>query len=357
MANKNEIPINYGNLSRFYQDLKSHDLSDLNDKIDNIDVPEYIAGRGINIESQENSINVNKNLYLPSDYIDIEGFTYEDLPIEKKYFTIISRVDNNQLGGLIDSEVVDTINLEFSLDTVTWTTITYTTIGNHNRDMTNLPSIDTGEKCYFRGKNTYFGHFFDDGTHLGIWGNSNYDLEGNLMSLVDYETMPTTLTSSFPNGEAFNYMFYEDYNLVDASKLTLGVNDNSASYSTMFYDCENLQYGPVMPSKNPKNYAYSRMFQNCQSLKQITCLAETNIANAIEDMFDDWGGVPSTGIIVKSKNAVWTSDAREGAYISSGWVEEDYKEDAYFSIKLKSDFINYISSLEQRIYALEHPNS
>lgn len=51
MSDLNKKNINYGALNRFYQDLKSHDLSDLNDKIDNIDVPEYVAGEGIAIDS------------------------------------------------------------------------------------------------------------------------------------------------------------------------------------------------------------------------------------------------------------------------------------------------------------------
>lgn len=51
MSDINKKNINYGALNRFYQDLKSHDLSDLNDKIDNIDVPEYVAGEGIAIDS------------------------------------------------------------------------------------------------------------------------------------------------------------------------------------------------------------------------------------------------------------------------------------------------------------------
>ena len=38
MSELNKKNINYGALNRFYQDLKSHDLSDLNDKIDNINV-------------------------------------------------------------------------------------------------------------------------------------------------------------------------------------------------------------------------------------------------------------------------------------------------------------------------------
>ena len=38
MGDLNKKNINYGALNRFYLDLKSHDLADLNDKIDNIDL-------------------------------------------------------------------------------------------------------------------------------------------------------------------------------------------------------------------------------------------------------------------------------------------------------------------------------
>ena len=38
MGDLNKKNINYGALNRFYQDLKSHDLSDLNDRINNIDL-------------------------------------------------------------------------------------------------------------------------------------------------------------------------------------------------------------------------------------------------------------------------------------------------------------------------------
>lgn len=58
MSELNEKSINYGNLNRFLQDLRSHDLSDLEDKIDNIDIPEYSAGNGISISGDTISCTV-----------------------------------------------------------------------------------------------------------------------------------------------------------------------------------------------------------------------------------------------------------------------------------------------------------
>lgn len=57
MSDLNKKNINYGALNRFYQDLKSHDISTLNDRIDNIDIPEYTAGDGIAIDSSSMTIS------------------------------------------------------------------------------------------------------------------------------------------------------------------------------------------------------------------------------------------------------------------------------------------------------------
>lgn len=65
MSDLNKKNINYGNLNRFYQDLKSHDISTLNDKIDNIEIPEYTAGTNISI-NDDNVISCTYSYSLPT---------------------------------------------------------------------------------------------------------------------------------------------------------------------------------------------------------------------------------------------------------------------------------------------------
>lgn len=64
MSELNKKNIKYGALNRFYQDLKSHDLKSLNDKIDDIDVPEYTAGEGIDIS--DDTISCTYEYSLPT---------------------------------------------------------------------------------------------------------------------------------------------------------------------------------------------------------------------------------------------------------------------------------------------------
>lgn len=84
MANKNEIPINYGNLSRFYQNLKNNDLSTLNDKIDNIKVEGYQYDSSLNAISAPFDGDETLRYVLSISY-NSEGFSNE-CEISNLYF-------------------------------------------------------------------------------------------------------------------------------------------------------------------------------------------------------------------------------------------------------------------------------
>ena len=61
MGDLNKKNINYGALNRFYQDLKSHDLSDLNYKIDNIDLSD-VYNLIYTLHPNEDYLNFSANL-------------------------------------------------------------------------------------------------------------------------------------------------------------------------------------------------------------------------------------------------------------------------------------------------------
>ena len=114
MGDLNKKNINYGALNRFYQDLKSHDLADLNDRINNIDLS------GV--------YNLIYTLHPNADYLNFSA----NLPNTKVRLVLYSDYEG------VSSTPID---IDYSFDRINWT---HYTVGN---DIT----IPTDGKVYLRG--------------------------------------------------------------------------------------------------------------------------------------------------------------------------------------------------------------
>ena len=342
--NLNEKNINYGALNRFYQDLKSHDLADLNYKIDNIDLSDVY--------------NLIYTLHPNEDYLNFSA----NLPNTKVRLVLFSRYA---------AEPSTPIDIDYSFDKKNWT---HYTVGN---DIT----IPTDGKVYLRGNNDYFCvydynnngdtlyfHYFEfenvsqNTLNVEAHGNINsllsktnwneitalpeycyYQMFQVCTSLTTAPTLPaTTLANScyrnmfkgctslttVPELPATTLgmgcywgMFYDCTSLTTAPELP-ATTLATGCYVSMFYNCSSLTTAPTLPATTLVNSCYQLMFYGCTSLNYIKCLA-TNISE--RKCTANWvGSVASTGTFVKAANMTgWTTGVNG---IPSGWTVEDYTE-------------------------------
>ena len=344
MGDLNKKNINYGALNRFYQDLKSHDLSDLNDRINNIDLT------GV--------YNLIYTLHPNADYLNFSA----NLPNTKVRLVLYSDY------GEVPSTPID---IDYSFDRINWT---HYTVGN---DIT----IPTDGKVYLRGNNDYFSvydydtngdilyfHYFEfenvsqNTLNVEAHGNINSLLSktnwNGITALPEYcynymfgdcrslTTAPTLPATTLANG-CYSCMFQSCTSLTTAPELPATTLENvcyqsmfngctslttapelptttltNECYAYMFQDCRSLTTAPELPATTLANGCYSYMFQGCRSLNSIKCLA-TNISAS--DCTSAWvAGVASIGTFVKATNMTgWTTGVNG---IPSGWTVEDYTE-------------------------------
>ena len=249
MGDLNKKNINYGALSRFYLDLKSHDLSDLNDKIDNIDLS------GV--------YNLIYTLHPNEDYLNFSA----NLPNTKVRLVLFSRYA---------AEPSTPIDIYYSFDKKNWT---HYTVGN---DIT----IPTDGKVYLRGNNDYFGVYdydnYDDILyyHHFVFENVsqntlNVEAHGNINSLLS-KTNWNEITA-LPE-----YCYYQMFNgctsLITTPALPATTLADSC-YRNIFRGCMSLTTAPALPATKLADYCYANMFQDCTSLTTAPELPITTLAN------------------------------------------------------------------------------
>ena len=284
MGDLNEKNINYGALNRFYQDLKSHDLADLNDKIDNFDLSDVY--------------NLIYALHPNEDYLNFSA----NLPNTKVRLVIYS--DYN-------AEPSTPIDIDYSFDRINWT---HYTVG-HNI------TIPTDGKVYLRGNNDYFSvydydnngdilyyHYFEfenisqDRLYVEAHGNINsllsktnwneitalpeycyYQMFNGCTSLTTAPELPaTTLADS-----CYSNMFYDCSSLTTAPALPATILAEGC-YSNMFYGCSSLTTAPELPATKLAIYCYAYMFGGCTSLTTAPTLPATTLAEGCyQNMFEN----------------------------------------------------------------------
>ena len=282
MGDLNKKNINYGALNRFYQDLKSHDLSDLNDRINNIDLS------GV--------YNLIYTLHPNADYLNFSA----NLPNTKVRLVLYSNY------GDVPSTPID---IDYSFDRINWT---HYTVGN---DII----IPTDGKVYLRGNNDYFS-VYDYVNNDDILYYHHFEFEnvsekklyveahGNINSLLSktnwngitalpeycYESMfqrCTSLTTApaLPattlTNECYGYMFQNCGSLRTAPELP-ATTLASKCYKGMFQSCRSLTTAPKLPATTLADYCYNNMFYGCSRLTTAPELPATTLAiNCYEGMF------------------------------------------------------------------------
>ena len=260
-----------------------------------------------------------------------------------------------------DSSLTKTI--EYKLNDGDWTHIT-----SNTEPSASAIVVTRGNKIQFRGDNTAYS----DGLSYNTFGSSTveFEVEGNIMSLIDNTNFKNNLTIS--STCAFASLFNGCVNLVSAENLILPATTLSyscysgmfqgctslttapelpattlqfACYSSMFKGCSNLRTAPALPATALEGFCYSNMFYGCTSLTSAPALPATTLAdwcyggmfygctslNYIKCLATDisasnctssWvKGVASTGTFVKNPSMTSWSTGNSG--IPDNWAIEN----------------------------------
>ena len=207
MGDLNKKNINYGALNRFYQDLKSHDLSDLNDKIDNFDLSDVY--------------NLIYALHPNEDYLNFSA----NLPNTKVRLVLYS--DYNAAPST-------PIDIDYSFDRKNWT---HYTVG-HNI------TIPTDGKVYLRGNNDYFS-VYDYDNYGDILYYHHFEFENNSQNTLNVEA----------HGNINSLLSKTNWNEITTLP--------EYCYQSMFKNCSSLTTAPALPATELADYCYQQMFYGC----------------------------------------------------------------------------------------------
>jgi hypothetical protein len=221
-------------------------------------------------------------------------------------------------GGTINwitSDESFTKTISYSTDNgTTWTDIVSSTEG------TSI-NVNAGDNVMFKGDNATYGD--GENVHNYFGGTAMFEIEGNIMSLVDSTgyTTATTLSSAY----TFYSLFINCSGLTSAENLVLPATTLAeVCYSCMFYGCTGLTTAPELPATTLVERCYYYMFNGCTNLNYIKCLA-TDISAT--DCTHGWVlRVASSGTFHKNSSmSSWTTgdSGIPNGWTVDGWTVED----------------------------------
>ena len=210
-----------------------------------------------------------------STYIDgIEVVQYYPQDVKKTDYSKEPLTFNILSDGAINWTTSDsslTKTIEYKLNDGEWTHITSNTEPS-------APAIvvTRGNKIQFRGNNAQYA---TNGSSYNTFGSSTakFEVEGNIMSLIDSTNFKNNLTIS--SDYAFANLFRECANLVSAENLVLPATTLAKNYyQNMFIGCSSLTSAPVLPAATLAPNCYADMFNGCKSLTKAPKLPATTLA-------------------------------------------------------------------------------
>ncbi|MDO5328534.1 MAG: BspA family leucine-rich repeat surface protein [Coriobacteriia bacterium] len=149
-----------------------------------------------------------------------------------------------------------------------WSELKDITAGE-KRDVNNL---QTGDKIQLRGNNPN-GFNSDEqsqvhGCILNFHVDKDFELSGNIMTLLGYDTVITDI----PNEFCFECLFDNNEHLIKVSENLLpSTNLQDLCYEYMFSNCTSLESAPNLPAQDiNKSKCYRHMFDGCSKLNNIS---------------------------------------------------------------------------------------
>lgn len=262
--------------------------------------------------------------------------------------------------------------IEYNKNKSGWTSITATSSG------VEIPVVE-GDTVEFRGDNVKYGNTLDSYYRSAFETTCNYNVYGNIMSMINSTNYSTLTSFASGSGQHFVGMFKDNTHLINAENLCLpavnlgqetyhmmfmgctsltaapkSVGTSSTTfyftgvynytcrrmfagctslttapelpattlaftcYENMFYGCTSLTTAPELPATTLNGWCYNKMFDGCSSLNYVKCLA-TDISASYA--LADWlSGVSSTGTFVKAAGVSWPSGI---SGIPNGWTVQE----------------------------------
>lgn len=182
-------------------------------------------------------------------------------------FTICSGISTNYLTSI--SYSTDGGTTWTDTNNVTSETVTITT-----------PTISQGGKVLWKGTGTILSNNGNDNNYSFFESTGNFNVEGNVMSLLFSDFAEKTL------GKVFCKLFIGS-KVVDASNLILpSTTMGNPGYFAMFKDCTALTYPPDLPATTLAGTCYKEMFSGCSALVSAPALPATTLATyCYQNMF------------------------------------------------------------------------
>ena len=195
-----------------------------------------------------------------------DGINDNDYDI-KNYLTIEALEDNLTVSLSINP-------CQYSLNGTEW---------NNLQADEQTPSINSGEKIYFKGQ-------LKPTTMNGIGTftvSKKFNLSGNVMSMIfgDNAQGKTDLTGY---DWGFSKLFYNTLVVNISPNFLPAITLSSDNYSNMFEGCTLLVNTPALPATELASYCYNNMFNACTSLVQAPELPATTLSyGSYMNMFSD----------------------------------------------------------------------
>ena len=179
--------------------------------------------------------------------------------IEETYLTFTALDDNCSIGFYNNPDATISPTIEYSFDKNTWTALTEDNI-----------TVPQNANMYCRGINPDgISGGYDDAGYNYFTGEGQFNVSGDIMSIINYETLPKTMVGTFYNlfggeGASSRDNFVD---IVDASGLILSATTlTSDCYANMFDSCTSMVYGPKIKAEILAPFCYYKMFYNCTQL-------------------------------------------------------------------------------------------
>ena len=299
----------------------------------------YWLKNGVVIEGGANGtliVNWRRPGDNPTDtYQAVAVYTIEGLPVESEPSAGMT-VENQPMGTVFlvmgGEPPTPPVEHDYSADYLTFRvltpgTISWKAVGSVAKTIDY--SIDNGA---WTSKSNYSG--FEGGT-------ATYDIEGNIMSLLDGDNFAESTT--FQGGSYIFCSLFKKAPVISAEHLVLPATTlKEYCYRALFSWCTTLTKAPELPATTLAtgcywymfeqcgiteapvlnattlvNECYGHMFEGCGLLNRITCLATSgfNASNCLAEWVKNVAG---DGTFVKAADATsWTTGT---SGIPSGWI-------------------------------------
>ena len=257
--------------------------------------------------------------------------------VKPNYFYVedVSGADNT-LSITKNHADAPTVEVFYSTDKMNWTSMGSTSTTPVTA------TVPANGKLYLKATADAWG----GGKYNSINLTGNYNVGGNVMSLLYGDNHANKVT--FPNNSSFNFsgLFYASITLVDASNLILPATTLAEHcYNSMFYYCTGLTTAPTLPATTLAQNCYYGMFYSCTALTTAPVLPASTLAagcygamfygcfnlNNVTTYADDisaggclnqWlGAVSATGDLYNLGTATYATDSPSG--IPTGWTEHN----------------------------------